>query len=868
MMNEKTRTFKIYVSFVLTLSLILGFFAFPVKEVKAEDARYVTQIITDYNDFDLNSTEYVCTTYKYKLGDRVDSLPADAAIVTVKEKGADAEATHNHGAQISVHAVQKGSDFDSCSEGAMRYIENETYELKGTTNVTGTGWIYACNAYWRSQHILTQPMYIYVLSNTQPDVHTWNEPDVTPGTATFTATCNCENCTNPGTISLTLVAENEEFTGSAYSSAFNKYDKDNWTFAGLNEPTLTYYISDDFTAENKTSSASGGAISSGAAPTAVGTYYVVAEAVNNENVAVASASAVFMITPTRATQSIAVPTFSAIGSDTVILEAIEPGYGETLYGINTSNSAPKNWQNSLVFTGLTPETEYFFFAKYTGDYSYRPAVSTGNPATTLEASAAPIEIPAELYAPTSDPETTTENYTIPVTSENSVPVTANIEEGVAAIEDITEETMDNILGKNNTSNDTEKAKESKKSADTIHIDLSGAEQSVSGVKIPTPTIEKFEQITKDNTNDINTVTVKFSDAEVVIDNQTLNTIKDATKDDGYVKLVVEDRNEEKLLAEQKEAVKTHSIERVFEAYFETEKGTRIHDFKGGKAMVYLDFKVPKGKEAIYFHVYYVSEQGELEKYYTTVGSGKIGFSTTHFSDYVIIYDENDANGNMDILGYDENGKAVMKDDLESISTGRTFGRLKARATDSTEDSMKIEWTYVPEADGYILYGNFCNHEGEEYKYQYIKTFNNNKVLSYESKDLCAGTYYKYVVRAYKVIDGERYIIAQSVAIHEVTEGDKYTNATAVLINKIGKTKYETIGKVKYFQLAGKVVKIDAEELSDGERRQHRGLCYESSDTSIATVDKDGYITMVSKGTCDIWVYAQNGCYSTIKLLVK
>ena len=67
---------------------------------------------------------------------------------------------------------------------------------------------------------------------------------------------------------------------------------------------------------------------------------------------------------------------------------------------------------------------------------------------------------------------------------------------------------------------------------------------------------------------------------------------------------------------------------------------------------------------------------------------------------------------------------------------------------------------------------------------------------------------------------------------------------------------------------GKVVKIDAEELSEGERRQHRGLCYESSDTSIATVDKNGYITMVSKGTCDIWVYAQNGCYSTIKLLVK
>jgi hypothetical protein len=430
--------------------------------------------------------------------------------------------------------------------------------------------------------------------------------------------------------------------------------------------------------------------------------------------------------------------------------------------------------------------------------------------------------------------------------------------------------MDNILGKNVPTEDGEVPAEpqDKKEVDTILIDLSGAEQNVSGVKIPTQTIEKFEQVTKDDTNAIDTVTVEFTDATVVIDTKTLSTLKDAAKDDGYVKLVVEDTNEEKLLTEQKAAIETHQIERVFEAYFETEKGARIHDFKGGTAMVYIDFTVPKGKEAIYFHVYYVSEEGSLEKYYTTVGSKRIGFKTGHFSDYVIIYDENDANANADILGYDENGNPIMKADLEGISTGRTFGRLKARAVESTENSINVEWTYVPEADGYIVYGNFCNHEGQEYKYQYITTITSNKVLSYLDTDLSAGTYYKYVVRAYKNLGGKQYVIAQSVAVHETTEGDKYTNATGVLINKVGNKQCNTTGTAYYMELAGKVVKIDAEETKEGLTRQHRDLCYESSDEKIAVVDEDGNITMVSKGTCEIWVYAQNGYYATIKLTVK
>ena len=68
---------------------------------------------------------------------------------------------------------------------------------------------------------------------------------------------------------------------------------------------------------------------------------------------------------------------------------------------------------------------------------------------------------------------------------------------------------------------------------------------------------------------------------------------------------------------------------------------------------------------------------------------------------------------------------------------------------------------------------------------------------------------------------------------------------------------------------GKTAQITVKEIKkDKKIRHHRNLCYESSNTAVATVTPEGLIQAVGKGTCTIWVYAQNGVYAALTVTVK
>ena len=53
------------------------------------------------------------------------------------------------------------------------------------------------------------------------------------------------------------------------------------------------------------------------------------------------------------------------------------------------------------------------------------------------------------------------------------------------------------------------------------------------------------------------------------------------------------------------------------------------------------------------------------------------------------------------------------------------------------------------------------------------------------------TYYKYIVKAYKMVDGKKVITGISVAVHSITKDGKYGVAKAVSIIKIGNKKNDT-----------------------------------------------------------------------------
>lgn len=198
-------------------------------------------------------------------------------------------------------------------------------------------------------------------------------------------------------------------------------------------------------------------------------------------------------------------------------------------------------------------------------------------------------------------------------------------------------------------------------------------------------------------------------------------------------------------------------------------------------------------------------------------------------------------------------KSITSQKSEDIK-GATFSALLARATKNTKNSITLKWKKVPNADGYVILGNKC---GTKNKYKVLKTLSANKT-SYTHKKLKKGTYYKYVVRAYKLVDGKKVTIAVSSSVHSVTKGGKYGVAKSVKVNK---TKV-TLNKNKTFKIKAKEIK------KDKKIRKHRKLKYESSNKKIATVTSKGVIKAKKKGTCYVYVYAQNGIYKRIKVTVK
>ena len=244
---------------------------------------------------------------------------------------------------------------------------------------------------------------------------------------------------------------------------------------------------------------------------------------------------------------------------------------------------------------------------------------------------------------------------------------------------------------------------------------------------------------------------------------------------------------------------------------------------------------------------------------------------------VAITDENGkvtavGNGTAEIIVTTEDGKitasimiTVKVPDEPTINKTTGFRRLRARSVKQTKTSVTLQWNIIKDADGYFVYGNRCNTGTKSYKYRKLATITGGDISTWTQKDLKKGTYYKYVVKAYRLVNGKKVVTDTSISVHAVTGGGKYGNAKAVSVTQIGNKK--NVSKITLKM--GKTAQIKAKEVKkDNKIERHRKLCYESSNTKVATVTPDGLIRATGKGTCTIWVYAQNGIYKTLKITVK
>ncbi len=230
------------------------------------------------------------------------------------------------------------------------------------------------------------------------------------------------------------------------------------------------------------------------------------------------------------------------------------------------------------------------------------------------------------------------------------------------------------------------------------------------------------------------------------------------------------------------------------------------------------------------------------------------------------------NGKAIITATTEDGKlsesvtiTVKIPEKPAVNAITGYGNLKARSVTQTNNSIKVEWSRLSGADGYIVYGSQCNGNGKAYKYKKLATITNGKTRTWTHTKLKKATYYKYIVKAYKLVDGKKVITDTSVSVHAVTKGGNYGVAKAVSVTKIGNKKNVTEVILK----KGKTAQITAAELKkDKKIKHHRKLCYESSNPNVATVTAKGMIKAIGKGSCTVWVYAQNGVYKAITVTVK
>ena len=222
----------------------------------------------------------------------------------------------------------------------------------------------------------------------------------------------------------------------------------------------------------------------------------------------------------------------------------------------------------------------------------------------------------------------TVSTTIPVSGEaGTIRITVTINGTTATISEIDPAELKKVIG----------------TTGIVKIDLSGLNMDIDRVNLPTNSIKVIVNAAEHAHNDAVSLAVVFRHGTVTLDNKTMRAVINQTKG-SLIRLVLDDAGTAQLNHTQKTAIAGLNVHGGMEVYLLCVTGNkRISDFEGGVATLSIPFPVPAGHQASAFHALYVSDAGDMEWLATRYADGKLHWDVGHFSDFVIVYDENKAN---------------------------------------------------------------------------------------------------------------------------------------------------------------------------------------------------------------------------------
>ena len=174
-----------------------------------------------------------------------------------------------------------------------------------------------------------------------------------------------------------------------------------------------------------------------------------------------------------------------------------------------------------------------------------------------------------------------------------------------------------------------------------------------------------------------------------------------------------------------------------------------------------------------------------------------------------------------------------------------------------KNSIVLSWKKYTGATGYDVYWRYCDGS---INYKKVGTVKNGK-LSITHKKLKKDREYKYFIAAYKMVEGRKIHIAKSNGVHVAMKKAATTNVASIKVNK----KKVTLAVGKTFTLK---CEVKAENSSKNLVFHTSSYRYYTTNSKVAIVSKAGVIKAKGKGTCSIYVLANNGVYKKVKVKVK
>lgn len=171
-------------------------------------------------------------------------------------------------------------------------------------------------------------------------------------------------------------------------------------------------------------------------------------------------------------------------------------------------------------------------------------------------------------------------------------------------------------------------------------------------------------------------------------------------------------------------------------------------------------------------------------------------------------------------------------------------------------AVRLNWNPVYEADGYIIYGA---SKGKK-----LTRIGKTSQTAYTHKNRKNGTYYKYVVVAYSNDEGKT-VLCTSQTVFATPSGSRQGNPTGLTVKNSKKAEITSVALAE-----GNKCKLKVSQSSDKKVKKCASSAYRyvSSDPTIATVSASGVIKGKNAGTCDVYVFTQNGINRRIAVKVK